>query len=44
MVESNKINFKYVFLYSRSFNIIRNKSRKKEEVGVVGIGLKVYFF
>lgn len=42
MVESNKINFKHALPHSRSLNIIRNKSRKKEEAGVVGIGSKVH--
>lgn len=38
MVESNKINFKDALPHSRSLDAICNKSRKKEEAGVVGIG------
>lgn len=42
MVESNKINFKDALPHSHSLDAIRNKSRKKEEVGVVGIGSEVH--
>lgn len=42
MVESNKLNFKDAFPHSRSLDAICNKSRKKEETGVVGIGSEVH--
>lgn len=42
MVESNKINFKDALPHSRSLDVICNKSRKKEEAGVVGIGSEVH--
>lgn len=42
MVESNKINFKDALPHSRSLHSICNKSRKKEEAGVVGTGSEVH--
>lgn len=42
MVESNKINFKDALPHTRGLCAICNKSRKKEEAGVVGIGSEVH--